>query len=175
MTTDQALRDGAAAPPRTILTASLLLGIASIVCLKQVPSTSILFALSLGVLVVCLLPPLVALRDRLSNKRYPEGGRWMTTVAVLLWTALLIGPLVAGSLWAWTRFRIAADGMARPYDELGAVLFGFLSFSAAYWFAFLAILIQLWRGQWHAKLTAATMAFLFLFFVVYVLEMSAII
>ena len=170
MTTDPALRP--AAPHRAILVASVLLGVGSIACLKLVRSDSVIFALSLGVLVVCLLPPLVVLRGRVSSRRYSESGGWMTAVAVLLWTALLIGPVVTGSFWAWTRFRGAADGMARLSDGIGVVVFGVVSFSAAYWFALLAILIQLWRGQWRARLTGVTMACLFALFVGYVLEMS---
>lgn len=168
MTTDRAL--GPATPSRATLKTSLLLGFASIVCLKTANSNSILFALGICGLTASALPLLAAVRSKFSNKSYSESGRWMTAVTVLLWIALLIGPIVAGAVWIWTSLW-----EVDRFDELGAMLFAFFSFCASFGFALLAILIQLWRGQWRGKLTAATLAYLSLLFVAYVLEMSGII
>jgi hypothetical protein len=91
----------------------------------------------------------------------------MIAVAALLWISLLIGPVVTGSFWLWTQFSDAPDGMAKFSEFLGLVGFGVISFSAAYWLAALAFLIQIWRDQWRMKLTGVTVAFLFLLFVAY--------
>jgi len=155
-----------------MLAASLFLGIGSYVCLRVTNSNSILFGISLGLLVVCILPWLSVLRRRVSPKQYPEGGKWMTAVTMLLWISLFIGPVVTGSFWAWTQFSDAPDGMARLSNGIGLLVFGVISFSTAYWLATLAFLIQLWRDQWRTKLTGVTIAYLFLLFVAYVWAMS---
>ena len=165
VTTDPASRE--VSPHRAILASSLFFGICSIACLRYARSDSFLFAVGLGLLLVCVLPWLVVLRRIAWNRRYPEGGRWMIAVAALLWISLLIGPVVTGSFWLWTQFSDAPDGMARFSEFSGLVGFGVISFSAAYWLAALAFLIQIWRDQWRMKLTGVTVAFLFLLFVAY--------
>lgn len=158
---------GLASMPRAVLVLSFIIGICSIACLKMARSESFLFGISLGVLVVCILPWLVVLRRSVWKRRDPEGGRWMTAVSVLLWLALIIGPLVTGSFWAWTQFSGALDGMARLNDTIGTLVFGVVSFSAAYGLATLALVIQIWRDQWRMKQTGVTVAFLLLLFVAY--------
>jgi hypothetical protein len=96
----------------------------------------------------------------------------MTAVSSLLWISLLIGPLVTGSFWLWTQFSDAPDDMARFSNSLGVVVFGAISFSAGYWLAGLAFLIQIWRDQWRVKLTGVTVVFLLLLFVAYVFAIS---
>jgi len=161
-----------ALPHRGILISSLFFGFLGIACLKIAGSESALFGISLGVLLVSVLPWLVVLRRRFWRRRFPDGGRWMTAVSVLLWISLLIGPLVTGSFWAWTQFSGAVDGMERLSDTLGILVYGVVSFSAAYCLATMALLIQIWRDQWRAKLTGVTVAFLFLLFVAYAFAIS---
>jgi hypothetical protein len=159
-------------PHRVILVSSLFFGFLGMVCLNTARSESTLFGIGLGVLMVSVLPWLVVLRRRFWRKRFPDGGRWMTAVSALLWISLLIGPLVTGSFWLWWQLSHAPDGMARFGDFLGVVVFGVISFSAGYLSAAIALLIQIWRDQWRAKLTGVTLAFLFLWYVVYALAMS---
>jgi len=92
----------------------------------------------------------------------------MTTVTALLWGSLLIGPVVTGTFLAWSHFSEVSDGMARLNIAAGFVVFGVVSFSAAYWIGILAIFIQIWRDQWHMKLTGAAISCLFVLFVAYV-------
>ena len=90
----------------------------------------------------------------------------MTAVTALLYGSLIIGPVVTGSFWAGAHFFTdAPDGMARLNIFVGFVVFSVVSFSAAYWIAILAILIQIWRDQWHKRLTVAAIAFLYILFV----------
>ena len=161
-----------ALPHRAILASSLFFGIVGIVCLNIARSESALFGISLGVLLVSVLPWLVVIRRRFWRRRFPDGGRWMIAVAALLWISLLVGPVVTGSVWLWTQFSDAPDGMARFSNFLGVVVFGVVSFSAAYWLATMALLIQIWRDQWRANLTGVTVAFLFLLFIAYVFAIS---
>jgi hypothetical protein len=161
-----------ALPHRAILALSLFFGILGIACLKIAGSESALFGISLGVLLVSVLPWLVVLRRRFWRRRFPDGGRWMTFVSAILWISLLIGPLVTGSVWAWTQFSGAVDGMERLSDTLGTLVFGVVSFSTAYCLATMALLIQIWRDRWRAKLTGVTVAVLFLLFVVYAFVIS---
>lgn len=158
-------------PHRAILASSLLFGVCSIGFIKFARSESFLFGISLGVLLVCFLPWLVVLRRSLWSRHFPDGGRWMTVVAALLWVSLLIGPVVTGSFWVSTQLSGASDGMARLSNTIGALVFGVVSFSAAYFLAGLAFLIQLWRDQWRTKLTGVTIACLFLLFVAYAWSM----
>lgn len=53
--------------------------------------------------------------------------------------------------------------MARLSDTIGVLVFGVVSFSAAYWLAIFSFLIQVWREQGRTKLTGVTLAYLFLF------------
>jgi len=159
-------------PHWTILASSLFLGICAIVCLKMAGSRSFLFAVSLGVLVVCALPWLVVLRRKGWRRRYPADGKWLSVVSVLLWISLLIGPLATGSCWVWARFSDAQDNMLRLNHALGTLAVGVVSFSTAYWSAALALLIQIWRDQWRPKLTGATIVFLLLLFAAYAFVLS---
>lgn len=161
-----------ALPHPAILASSLFLGICGIAGLMIARSESLLFGISLGVLLVSLLPWLVVLRRRVWRRRYPDGGRWMAAVSALLWMSLLIGPLVTGSFWAWAQFPDSQDGMEQLSNTLGTLVFGVVSFSAAYCMGALALLIQIWRDQWCKKLTAVTIAFLLLLFVAYTFAVS---
>jgi hypothetical protein len=161
-----------ALPHRAFLASSLFLGILSLAGLKMARSESALFGISLGVLMVSVLPWLVVLRRRVWRRRYADGGGWMTVVSALLWISLLIGPLVTGAFWAWTQFTDAHDGMARLSDTLGTLVFGVVSISAGYCLATLALLIQIWRDQWRTKLTGVTVSILFLLFVAYAFAIS---
>lgn len=152
-------------PHRVILASSVFFGLVGIACLRLAGSESALFGISLGGIMVSVLPWLVVLRRRCWRRRFPEGGRWMTAVSALLWIAVLIGPLGTGAFWVGTRFSGAADGMERLSDTIGTLVFAVVSFSAACSLATLAILIQIWRDQWRAKLTGVTVAFLFVVFV----------
>lgn len=155
-------------PHRAIMHSSLFLGICSIVCLAFSDAGHFGFGVSLGSLLVCVLPWLVAVRRRVWSRSYPEGGGWMKAVAILLWTSLLIGPVVTGSFWGWTRISDAPEGMLGLSNLLGVAVLGVISFSAAYYLATLAFLIQVWRDHWCKRLTGATIAFLFLLYVAYV-------
>ena len=150
--------------PKVMLTSSLFLGICSIICLRVLRPETPLFGVSLGLLLVCLLPWLVLLRRKFWSRRFAEGGKWRIAVTVLLWVCVLIGPVVTGSFWLWTRFADAPDNMARLVQFLGIVVYGVMSFSAAYWVGALAFLIQLWRDQWCARLTTVAVGYLFLVF-----------
>ncbi len=155
-----------------MLGSSLFFGLLGLACLKTGRSESALFGVGLGVVIVSLLPWLVVLRRRVWKRSYPKGGGWMTLVSVLLWMSVLIGPFVTGAFWAWTQFAGTKDGMARLSDALGTVVFGVVSCSAAYGLATLALLIQIWRDQWRAKLTGMAVAFLFLLLVAYLFVIS---
>ena len=86
----------------------------------------------------------------------------MTFVTALLWVSLLIGPLITVSAWVWV-------GVTDPrWRALAAIGYGIISFTAAYWFATLALLIQILRDQWSIKLTGVSIAFSFLLFVFFV-------
>lgn len=95
----------------------------------------------------------------------------MTAVKVLLWLSIFIGPVVTGAFWMWSGLAHPADGMADLGNFLLVLGSGVISFSAAFWLGALAILIQLWRNQWHRRLTVVATGMLFVFFVVYCWEM----
>lgn len=156
-------------PTGSFLHWSLMLGFASIIGLRVTRSDSFAFGLSLGLLSLCVISWLVFMRRRLWSKCYPSGGRWMTAVSALLWSSLLIGPVVTGIFLVGAHFfSDAPDGMARLNLFARFVVFGLGSFSAAYCIGILAIFIQIWRDQWNVKLTLTAISCLFVLFVAYV-------
>ena len=128
---------------------------------------SFIIGLSFGFLNVCVLGWLIFLRRRFWQRRYPEGGRWMTAVKVLLWIALLIVPVVAGGYLMVTRQAAQADGMARFHHFFEFLAITSISLYVAFGLAMMALLIQLWRNQWHVMLTAVTTAYFLLLLMAY--------
>ena len=151
-------------PLGAIQKASLLLGVISIIVLRTAGSQTFVFAVSLGVLTVCLLPWLLVLRRRFWKKSFPEGGGWMSAVTWSLWLSLLIAPLATGAFWWWTKQSPAADNMAAISKAIGVIVVGIGSVYVAYGLATLAFLVQLWRDQWCKKLTGVSFTYLFLLF-----------
>lgn len=150
-----------------ILASNWFIGTGSFICLRVAGSESILFGVCLGLFLVSLLPWLAFLRRKIWSRRFAAGRMWMNAVAALLWVSLLIGPAATGSMWIGTRLSYTPDGMSRFSSFVGIAVVAVISFSAAFWLSILALLIQLWRDQWRARLTATTIGFLFLLFVAY--------
>lgn len=149
-----------------IVIPSLVLWLGAFNFLRVAPyHHQLLFAWCMGVLVVCSLPGLVALRRRFWKRRFAGGGGWMRTVGVLLWMSLFIAPVVTGASWLWYEFSEARDGMTNLQHFLGFLVCALTSVYAAYGLAVLAFLIQLWRDQWRPKLSVVTLGYLYLFYV----------
>jgi polyhydroxybutyrate depolymerase len=151
---------------------SLLLGAGCLILSRMVGSQTFAAGVSFGLLVVCFLPWLVALRRGFFKKRFPEKGKWMITVAVLQWLSLIVFPIVPLGFWLWSKRTPESDNMAALGVSIGVVVFGLIAVYAAYAMATVAFVIQLWRDQWHKKLTGVTIAYLFLLFVVFIWTMT---
>lgn len=163
---------GSRPPAATALTVCALLGLICIVVLSDSRPSEFIIGVALGILFVCILPWLVFLRRRVWSRRFSSGGGWMRLVAILLWLSFLIGPVVTAAFWVSTRFSEGTDGMARFSDGIGLVVFGVVSFSAAFWIAGVALMIQLWRDQWHPRMSTALVLFLLLVFIIYCRTMA---
>lgn len=153
---------------KEIVLASLFMIVGSTIACRCFATESFPFGISLGINVTGRLFVMIALRRIFWHRQFPLGGRWSIAVNWLLWISLLIIPITAGIMYAWSLFSDAPDNMARLLDSIYMLFFVGASICVAYATASLAYLIQLYRNQWRVKLSFVVMIFLFLVYVFYV-------
>ena len=158
---------------RILLILSLLFGGVAISTLNSVSSRSFLYGASIGIVVVCLLPWLLTLRRLISRRPFKPASAWMKTTAGLLWAALLAFPVLSGLYLSWTQItEPPADGWASLEEFVGFAAIATISCSASYVLGALAFAIQIWRDQWHQRLTATVGTYLLGIFIGYCYLMS---
>ena len=131
---------------KLILQTSFLLGLLNLIFLDLISPQSLFCGLNLISFLICLLPWLVTLLRSIRDNPVGYSKFWTKTVQVLLWGAILTGPVLFGVVYF--RYRILS-----LQTSLGSLFVFILLFHVSCWLSVLALIIQTWRDQWHKQLT----------------------
>jgi hypothetical protein len=146
---------------RVILTGSALVGVASIAVVVNLRpyQNEFLAGLCVGVFAVCLLPWLVHFRRTLFPTQASAGRGWMKAVTMLLFIALLSGPLATASYHLWLKAAKPTDDWGGFGPAVGLVVIALLFHCVGVGACIIAFLIQLWRDQWKKVLNVLAIAY----------------